>query len=661
MIKNKGKLRTQLVIIFLLISIIPAIVIMSMSIGLTTRSTKDLVGVYTEKIIEQLNYNIDNYIGTARGAMGDVASSTYIQTATSRYQSLGADEQSTLRADIDDKITPIIKTQEVLGGIYVCGQGSVYYKNLKVQDTFDIKTFEASDIYQEVQELSSTEFKWFLLDNSTGKDIYLIRKVGTNGGYVVFLMNNQVLEELLDLANVDQCMSLAILDEDNQIIEATYKEMKIDSKMLSYLNKTDNEKITRSIDNSLVSVIECSNGWKILSVAPVSNLMKDFIRSCMSIILVLAICMAIVAIVSFMMGSKITRPIVKMASYMKKVQEGDLSLAHQISQDIKANNIEILMLVNGFSSMLSSLGEMIATSKKVTESVKTNTYALKEQARTTSTSATDISTTIENITVGATRQSDETEDAVSLIEALSTNVNRVNGIVTSIRNTSNMTMTASEETRNKLDALYKQSETNIEISHKITESVQELGKETKRINEILEMIQRINKQTNLLAINASIEAVRAGESGKGFMVVAEEVRKLSMETTAAISKIGEVLGVIEDKRKITLEGLDEAVIIFNKQLPLVKNVNGTFAHIYSKMSGIDEEIIAVNALIETVSNQKQDIQHKVRAIAQIAEEFACIIEEVNAATIEQAQTSTTIDELATNLLKVVETLESCYV
>ena len=661
MIKNKGKLRTQLVIIFLLISIIPAIVIMSMSIGLTTRSTKDLVGVYTEKIIEQLNYNIDNYIGTARGAMGDVASSTYIQTATSRYQSLGADEQSTLRADIDDKITPIIKTQEVLGGIYVCGQGSVYYKNLKVQDTFDIKTFEASDIYQEVQELSSTEFKWFLLDNSTGKDIYLIRKVGTNGGYVVFLMNNQVLEELLDLANVDQCMSLAILDEDNQIIEATYKEMKIDSKMLSYLNKTDNEKITRSIDNSLVSVIECSNGWKILSVAPVSNLMKDFIRSCMSIILVLAICMAIVAIVSFMMGSKITRPIVKMASYMKKVQEGDLSLAHQISQDIKANNIEILMLINGFSSMLSSLGEMIATSKKVTESVKTNTYALKEQARTTSTSATDISTTIENITVGATKQSDETEDAVSLIEALSTNVNRVNGIVTSIRNTSNMTMTASEETRNKLDALYKQSETNIEISHKITESVQELGKETKRINEILEMIQRINKQTNLLAINASIEAVRAGESGKGFMVVAEEVRKLSMETTAAISKIGEVLGVIEDKRKITLEGLDEAVIIFNKQLPLVKNVNGTFAHIYSKMSGIDEEIIAVNALIETVSNQKQDIQHKVRAIAQIAEEFACIIEEVNAATIEQAQTSTTIDELATNLLKVVETLESCYV
>ena len=203
MVKNKGKLRTQLVIIFLLISIIPAIIIMSMSIGLTTRSTKNLVGVYTERIIEQLNYNIDNYIGTARGAMGDVASSNYIQTATSRYQSLGVDEQSTLRADIDDKITPIIKTQEVLGGIYVCGQGNVYYKNLKVQDTFDIKTFESSNTYKEVQELSSTEFKWFLLDSSTGKDIYLIRKVGSNGGYVVFLMNNQILVELLDLANVD--------------------------------------------------------------------------------------------------------------------------------------------------------------------------------------------------------------------------------------------------------------------------------------------------------------------------------------------------------------------------------------------------------------------------------------------------------------------------
>jgi len=640
---------------------IPAIVIMGMSIGLTTRSTKDLVGVYTEKIMEQLNYNIDNYIKTARGVMGDVASSPYIQTATSRYQMLGADEQSTLRADINDKIASIVKTQDVLGGIYVCGQGNVYYKNLKVQDTFDIKTFEASSTYQEVQSLNNTEFKWFLMESNTGTDIYLIRKVGTNGGYVVFLMNNQALVELLDLANVDQCMSLAILDENNQIIKATDKEMKIEDKTLIYINNIDKETITKSIDNSLVSVIECSNGWKILSVAPISNLMRDFNRSCMGIILVLIICMIIVAIISLMMGSKLTKPIVKMANYMKKVQEGDLSVGNHITQDIKVNNIEIRMLVNGFSSMLGSLGEMIATSKKVTETVKTNTYALKEQAKATSISAADVSTTIENITVGATKQRDEMEEEVNLIEALSENVNHVNDIVASIRNTSNMTMTVSEETRSKLDALYKQSETNIEISHKVTSCVQELGEETQNINEILEMIQRINKQTNLLAINASIEAVRAGESGKGFMVVAEEVRKLSMETAAAISKIGKVLEVIEGKRKVTLEGLDEAVIIFNKQLPLVENINGTFAHIYSKMSGIDEEIITANALIETVSKQKQDIQQKVGAIAQISEEFACIIEEVNAATIEQAQASTAINELASSLLKVVDTLEACYI
>ncbi len=652
---SKKKLRTELVVIFLLISMIPAIVIMGMSIVLTTRSTEDLVGIYTEKIMEQLNYNIDNYIVTARGVMGDVTSSPYIQTATSRYATLGGDEQSNLRADISEKIAPIVKTQDGIGGIYVCGQGNIYFKNLKVQDNFDIKAFEASSVYQEMQSLASTEFKWFLMESDTGADIYLARKVGNNGGYVVFLMNRQTLVELLELANVEQCMSLAILDENDQIIETTDQEMKIETETLNYIDNIDKQMITQSIDNSLISVIECSNGWKILSVAPVSNLMRDFNRSCMSIVFVLIICMIMVTIISFIMGNKLTKPIVKMANCMKKVQEGDLSVGHHISQDIHSNNIEIRMLVDGFSSMIGALGKMISNSKKVTEVIQSNTYTLKEQAKTTSTSAVDVSTTIEHITVGATKQRDEMEEAVKLIEALSKHINQVNNIVASIRNTSNMTMTVSEKALSHLNELYNQSEKNIKISHKVVDSVQELGEETKRINEILEMTQKINKQTNLLAINASIEAVRAGESGKGFMVVAEEVRKLSMEITAAISKIGEVLEVIESKRKMTLEGLDEAIIIFNNQLPVVEGVNDTFTHIFSIMIGFDEEIITANAFIETVSSQKQDIEQKIGAIAQIAEEFACIIEEVNAATMEQVEASVAIDKLAGNLLEVVDT------
>ena len=655
MARGKRKLRTELVIIFLLISMVPAIVIMGMSIALTTRSTEDLVGIYTEKIMEQLNYNIDNYIGTARGIIGDVASSTYIQTATSRYDTLGANEQSNLRADIGEKIAPIVKTQDTLGGIYVCGQGNIYFKNLKVQDNFDIKAFEASSIYQEMQNLPSTEFKWFLMESDTGVDIYLARKVGSSGGYVIFLMNRQTLVELLELANVEQCMSLAILDENDQVIETTDQEMKIDSEMLDHIHNLDKQIITQPIDNSLVSVIECSNGWKILSVAPISNLMRDFNRSCMSIVFVLIICMIIVTIISFVMGNKLTKPIVKMANYMKKVQEGDLSVGNHITQAIKTNNIEIRMLVDGFSSMLGSLGKMIANSQKVTEVIKANTYTLKEQAKTTSTSAVDVSTTIEHITVGATKQRDEMEEAVKLIEALSKHINQVDSIVASIRNTSNATRAVSEKTLERLNELYTQSEKNIKMSHKVTDCVQELGEETQRINEILDMIQRINKQTNLLAINASIEAVRAGESGKGFIVVAEEVRKLSMETTAALSKIGEVLEIIENKRKMTLEGLDEAIMIFNNQLPVVEGVNETFTHIYAKMSDIDEEIIIANTFIETVSKQKCDIEQKVGAISQIAEEFACIIEEVNAATMEQVQVSATIDRLASDLLEVADT------
>ena len=194
----------------------------------------------------------------------------------------------------------------------------------------------------------------------------------------------------------------------------------------------------------------------------------------------------------------------------------------------------------------------------------------------------------------------------------------------------------------------------------MSECVKELGEETENINKILEMIQNINKQTNLLAINASIEAARAGDSGKGFAVVAEEVRKLSTEIEEAIRHIAEVVEVIEIKRESTLLELKEATQAFNKQLPMVDGVNDTFSDIYNRMNAIDEKIYMTNALINTISVEKEEIESKMQDISQIAQEFACIIEKVNVGTIEQVEASNKISTLAVQLLEVVTSLETCY-
>ena len=174
------------------------------------------------------------------------------------------------------------------------------------------------------------------------------------------------------------------------------------------------------------------------------------------------------------------------------------------------------------------------------------------------------------------------------------------------------------------------------------------------------MIQSINKQTNLLAINASIEAARAGESGKGFTVVASEVRKLSLETDNAIKRIAMVVENIEEKRKQTLVELSEAMKVFDKQLPLVNSINYTFSNIYNRMDNIDVKINETNKLIGVVTNTKEAIESQIKDISHIAEEFVCIIEEVNAQTIEQAEASEKINDLAIQLLESVTSLQESY-
>ncbi len=656
---KKGKLQTQLVTIFILISIVSALTIMLMSINFTRKSTKDLVSSYTEQIGEQLLYNINDYISIARGAVGDILASEYVKTAVSRYYSLQASEQSELRANINVKVQSVMNAQDMISGVYICSEDKVCYKIVKVKDCFNIDEFKASQAYTQIYEQEQTSSIWFYIGEGNERQLFLVRKAAGSNGYIIIMMDMQALTKLLDLANVDTCTFITILDENNEIVATTDHDKTINDEILKQLDEEEEHSV-RIIDENIVNLLECTNGWKIISVAPMSNLMSEFTRSCNKIVLVLVVLVVCVALLSIVVGRRVTKPIVAMAQYMKRIEQQNFCIDEELKLDIRPQNQETQMLIVGFTNMLESLKDMISTSKQVTLDAKLSTKALQEQAETTSQSASDISSTTDNIAQGTLKQKEAVEEAVKLVGVLSEKVNKVNDIIQGIRDVSKETMIVSSETRSCLSELYSESEKNILTSKKVSESVQELGEETESINNILDMIQSINKQTNLLAINASIEAARAGESGKGFIVVASEVRKLSLETDNAIKRIAMVVESIEEKRKQTLVELSEAMKVFDKQLPLVNGINHTFSNIYNRMDNIDVQINETNKLIGVVTDTKEAIERQIKDISQIAEEFVCIIEEVNAQTIEQAQASEKINDLAIQLLESVTSLQESY-
>jgi len=658
--RKKRSLQTKLISLFIMIGVIPPIIIMSLSIGLTTDSTKKTVGSYTERILEQLNANIDNFIVTARSTMGDIVSATYVQKMANKYDQLDGSEQSKLRSETNEKISPIIKNQEAIEGIYICGPDQVYYKSNKGQDNFDIAGFKNTQVYEKLRAAKETEFIWARLENEGQVNIYLARKVAGEGdGFVLFELNKDILDELIELANIEKCMSIAILDEDNSIIRATEGVMQIDEGAINELETDEVNMVMQSIDHKLYGIIKCSNGWEIISVASEKSLMRDFYKSCRILIGVLILCMSMATTLSLFIGRKITRPIIRMADYMKKAEEGDLSIVEQLHKEDEQDNIEMQKLVRGFRSMLKALRAMLETSKEVTLTVKETTEKLIEHAAMTSDTARNIDHTTDHITSGAMKQRDEMEAAVLHIEGLSQNIEDVHQISADIGECSHKVIEMSEQTKSYLVKLCDQSEQSNAISHKVIDSVKALGEETAQINSILSLVKNINRQTNLLAINASIEAARAGESGKGFSVVADEVRSLSAEIENAIMKIGEVTEHIEVKKVESLEGLNEAIQIFEQQLSLVEEANCSFSSIHKDMNSMDDQIDKTNELINQVVNKKETIYDKVKTIAQIAEEFVCTIQEVSAATTEQVEASNGMKEMAVSLLEVVQSLEHC--
>lgn len=659
--KKDRKLQTNLTAWLVILATIPAIMMMVLGVILTKDSTEKTVGVYTERIMEQLSYNMDSYISLARSTMGNVITLPYIQQMANDYPRLSGEDQSLLRQQVIEKVTPIIKTQGIIQGIYIGGEQGIYYQMNKNIDAFNLEEFKKMSVYKELEEALETTALWFCMPTEEMTRIYMVRKVsGKANGFVIFEVDGKVLEKYMDLANIEGGMSITLVDERNKVIKETRDTMVIEGKKLEVLRNLREDKVTSSQEGYLISAMLCSNGWKIISVAEESNLMAGFYASCKILLGILLVCIISAIGISLVISRKITEPIVKMAGYMKRVEAGDLTLGEEITKEVTQHHIEISNLVSGFTRMLNALKEMIMTSKKVTQTVKTTTSHLTEQAKQTSQVAEDIGQILASITTGAMTQRDEMEEAVQVIGQLSQDVMGVSEVVSDIRERSHQAMIMSGQTKSDVDELYKQSEENITKTRQVVESVHELGEETINVSEILQVIKKINKQTNLLAINASIEAARAGESGQGFSVVADQVRILSVEIENAIINIGSIMERINEKRENSLQELNEAVKVFSQQLPLVEGINNSFSHIYTSMDGIDGQIHTTNTLIAKVIKQEEAIQTKIRLIAQIAEEFACTIEEVNAATIEQVEASNQIKGMAVELLATVDELEACY-
>jgi methyl-accepting chemotaxis protein len=321
------------------------------------------------------------------------------------------------------------------------------------------------------------------------------------------------------------------------------------------------------------------------------------------------------------------RPIKESNSVLKSIADGDLTI--RMTGDYKG---DYAVIKDGINRVADSLSEII---EEVHIAVKATADA-----------ANQISISSEEMAAGALEQSAQTEEVASAIEEMTN----------TIFETSKNSSIAAETAKNAGDSAVEGGKVFAEtiegmnriatVVQESTDTVHELGKSSDQIGEIIQVIEDIADQTNLLALNAAIEAARAGEQGRGFAVVADEVRKLAERTTKATKEIAGMIKKIQKDTGGAVESMNKGTEEVEKGKALADRAGDSLKVIITSAEKVIDVITQVAAASEEQSSASEQISKNIEGINNVTRESSAGIQSI-------AQASEELNKLTINLQNIV--------
>ncbi|PKF78874.1 methyl-accepting chemotaxis protein [Vibrio sp. vnigr-6D03] len=572
-----------------------------------------LVEIELPSMLNLVSSEVDQEVTQLLSAAEQIANNTFIQQAVSSTERDPATEKMLV-----DQLNNV-RNQYKLNDASVANRDTAYYWN---QNGF-------------LRQLNRQQDGWFFGFTSSGQET-MVSVFTESTGEVKMFANYQIvsgktmsglsksLNDMVSLLNSFQIeqSGFVFLTDSSGKVQIHKQSSKSDSDLAGIygseasklLNKSGYNIVRAQYDGKDVFVVSqyvASMDWFIVAQVPVEEVFAELDSTAQKMMLTTLIVALIFVVLSLILASSITKPINVIAERFRQLGEGDGNLAQRI--EINGND-EIAKLSQGFNGFIEKIHNSVKEVAATSNALQIAAEGVAEKSHITHDNSQN--------------QRDQTIQVVTAINQMGATISEIASNAATAAETASGAESNTEDGRGVVfrakDAISRLAS---DIDH-IGGVVQKLAGTTQDIGSILDVIRDISEQTNLLALNAAIEAARAGEQGRGFAVVADEVRNLASRTADSTEEIQKMINqlqadaqdavsAMEAGQEVTMEGVestDQAVEVLGRISESISDISDRNTQVATAteeqstvVHTINENIEEINAINELTTGTAQEL------------------------------------------------------
>lgn len=657
-------LRGKLTIYFLILSIIPSITIGGLSYASSKKSLEKEVQSQLTFIRDSKKRDIEDYLRSGLNKISYMAQEPMTIEAMAEFShttDLGSSTYNSIYQKYNPKFVNFVSKLEN-GDVLLADAktGTILYSTLKESDygtslitgpyknTNAAKAFEAAKNSNDKNFATITDYELYAPSNDkpTAFIAAPIFKGDEKVGILIFKLDTSKIDQIVsnnnkwESLNLGQSGEVVLIGQDYKVRNNTRflndeKDEKIKSAksttLLKEIRTIGTEDVLKGNTN-INTYIDYQNIKSIVAYAPlnVDNLKWGILvkinydEAFQSVnklqnLMLIILAVTIIAIIAFsiILSSHIAVPMIKMSKAAEQIAKGDLTV--ELPKGKRSDEIGILM--NSTKDMLHGLREQ---TKEIINVVNVLSSAVSE-----------ITVSLTQVTSGAAETSSAVSETTATVEEVKQTVylssEKTKNVSNSAKQSLEVSKSGSKATEDTLDGMKVINNQMQEIA----DSIIALSEQTQNISELIESVDTISEQSNILAVNASIEAAKAGEMGKGFSIVAQEIKNLAEQSKQGTKQ---VRGILKDIQKAT----NTAVMTTEKGIKLVD----------MGMEQANEAGNAIHKLMENINLSAQAaIQIEASSQQQLVgmDQVAIAMEGINQASIQNVDSMKQLEEAARGL------------